>query len=79
MHRNKLATALANKTGADRMEHPAKREDLRRTSSRSDRNLKPYPSSRKRKRMERIDERIQSLMALANLSVNETNDACVFP
>jgi transposase len=33
-------------TGADHVEHPAQRETLRRLPSRSDGNLKPYPSSR---------------------------------
>ena len=42
LHRNKLATALANKL-ARIMEHPAQREDLRRAPIRSDGNLKALP------------------------------------
>jgi hypothetical protein len=50
-------------TGADRMEHLAQREGLRHPSSRGDSYLSPlHPSSRQRERMERIDERIKSLV-----------------
>jgi hypothetical protein len=52
-------------TGSDRVEHPAQREGLRHPSVRDDSylKLKPHPSSRQRKCMERIDERIKSLLA----------------
>jgi len=55
---------LGQQAGADRLERAPPREDIRRTQSESDRHLKLYPSSRQRKCMERIDERIQSLVAL---------------
>ena len=48
--------------GADRVERPAQREDLRRAASRSDGGLKPTRVRDRESCMERIDERIQSLV-----------------
>src|SRR4051794_34866202 len=54
---------LGQQAGAGRVEHPAQREDLRQPPSRGHGYLSPnLTSSRKRKRMERIDERIKSLV-----------------
>jgi hypothetical protein len=62
LHRNKLATALANKLARITWSILRNEKGLRRVPIRGDGNLTPYPSSRKRRCMERIDERIQSLV-----------------
>jgi hypothetical protein len=62
LHRNKLATALANKLSRITWSILRNEKGLRRVPIRGDGNLTPCPSSRKRRCMERIDERIQSLV-----------------
>jgi hypothetical protein len=63
LHRNKLATALAQQAGEDRLERAALREAVRHPPSRGRRHLSDAPQEFATETMlERIDKRALSLM-----------------
>jgi len=62
LHRNKLATALANKLARITWSVLRNEKAFDAPQYEAYGYLKPHPSSRKRKCMERIDERIYSLV-----------------